>query len=164
MLQCFFCSTVFPSILLVASALAINAGMILAAHAQGDESQDSLAVSKTLSNNSEDLAWNRILTVSADTNFVFPGHEFYTSVSAQGISAEIGPEFGQRLCDAYRIIFKKISLPFSSLGSSSLIEHQAKSQQTKYTGEPRRCSMVLAVGLHGRFSQCMILMHCVLLM
>ena len=103
------------------------AGMILAAHAQGDESQDiSLTVGKTMSNNSDGLAWNRILTVSADTSFVFPGHEVYTSISAQGISAEIGPEFGQRLCDAYRIIFKKISLPFSSLGSSSLIEHQVK--------------------------------------
>ena len=105
--------------------------MILAAHAQGLDLPQDLTMTKTLSNSSDDMAWNRILTVSADTNFVFPGHEFYTSLSAQGISAEMGPEFGQRLCDAYRTIFKKISLPFSGLGSSSLIEHQAKSQQTK---------------------------------
>jgi len=132
----------------------LTAGMILAAHAQGDESQDiSLTVGKTMSNNSDGLAWNRILTVSADTSFVFPGHEVYTSISAQGISAEIGPEFGQRLCDAYRIIFKKISLPFSSLGSSSLIEHQAKSQQTKtlVNRDDVRCfwRWVYTVGFHS---------------
>ena len=88
-------------------------------------------MSKTLSNNSSDEnAWNRIITVSADSTFVFPGHEFYTSLGAQGIPGidDLGPEVGPVLCDAYRSIFKKISLPFTGHASIGMIEHQARAE------------------------------------
>eukprot|EP00434_Breviolum_minutum_P025812 symbB.v1.2.022819.t1/scaffold2042.1/size196763/2 len=92
--------------------------------------QEMVLVPKTVNQMVAALPRARVLIILLHHGILydvaFAGHEVYTSISAQGISAEIGPEFGQRLCDAYRIIFKKISLPFSSLGSSSLIEHQVK--------------------------------------
>lgn len=108
------------------------AGMIMSAYGESVELSPANSqglMSKTLSNNSSDEnAWNRIITVSADSTFVFPGHEFYTSLGAQGIPGidDLGPEVGPVLCDAYRSIFKKISLPFSGHASVGMIEHQVK--------------------------------------
>lgn len=107
------------------------AGMILAAYRESldlSPENSSGLMSKTLSNSSEEFAWNRIITVSADPSFVFPGHEFYASLAAQGVSVNdsLGPEVGPLLCDAYRSVFKKISLPFSGHASIGMIEHQVK--------------------------------------
>ncbi|CAK9010580.1 unnamed protein product [Durusdinium trenchii] len=110
------------------------AGMVLAAYAQETEDHSDLATSstglamvKSLSNASDSYAWQKMVIVSADPNFTFPSSEFYTSLAAQGLSTDdMGPECGPKLCEAYRSIFKKISLPFSPCASESLISHQVK--------------------------------------
>jgi hypothetical protein len=114
-------------------SLMLCAGMILAAYRESldlSPENSSGLMSKTLSNSSEEFAWNRIITVSADPSFVFPGHEFYASLAAQGVSVNdsLGPEVGPLLCDAYRSVFKKISLPFSGHASIGMIEHQVRAE------------------------------------
>ena len=74
------------------------------------------------------LAWKQLLTVNADTSFVYPGHEFYTVLHGQGLGTEdLGPDVGPHLVDAYKAIFKKISMPFScSHGAEPMLQQQAK--------------------------------------
>ncbi|CAJ1400413.1 unnamed protein product, partial [Effrenium voratum] len=92
----------------------------------------SLSMGKSLSNGSDRATrrpqlWQSLVTVSADSSFTFPGHEFYSSLAAQGLGS--GSEFehdGPKLCDAYKTIFKKIALPLSAHASESLIVHQVK--------------------------------------
>lgn len=106
------------------------AGMVLAAAAAGEDLEGSMSTGpsmvKTFSNSSDiPNAWQKMVTVSADANFTFPGHEFYSLLQAQGVGPGLGQEAGPKLCSAYKMIFKKISLPFSGHASQSLIDHQA---------------------------------------
>ena len=73
-------------------------------------------------------AWSKLITVNADTGFVYPGHEFYTVLHGQGLGVDgLGPEMGPYLVDAYKAIFKKISMPFScSHAAEGLLLQQAK--------------------------------------
>ena len=74
------------------------------------------------------LAWRQLLTVNADTSFVYPGHEFYTVLHGQGLGTEdLGPDVGPLLVDAYKAIFKKISVPFGcSHAAEPMLQQQAK--------------------------------------
>ncbi|CAE7718406.1 SCUBE3 [Symbiodinium microadriaticum] len=73
-------------------------------------------------------AWTKLVTVNADTGFVYPGHEFYTVLHGQGLGVDgLGPDVGPYLVDAYKAIFKKISMPFScSHAAEGLLLQQAK--------------------------------------
>ena len=73
-------------------------------------------------------AWTKLITVNADTGFVYPGHEFYTVLHGQGLGVDgLGPDVGPYLVDAYKAIFKKISMPFScSHAAEGLLLQQAK--------------------------------------
>eukprot|EP00931_Biecheleriopsis_adriatica_P056953 TRINITY_DN33782_c0_g1_i1.p1 TRINITY_DN33782_c0_g1~~TRINITY_DN33782_c0_g1_i1.p1 ORF type:complete len:1737 (-),score=245.39 TRINITY_DN33782_c0_g1_i1:121-5331(-) len=66
-----------------------------------------------------------IVTVSADTGFVFPGPEFYKELEMEGLGVPgLGPEVGDRLSKAYRSLLSVLALPLSPLGSEGLIEKQ----------------------------------------
>ena len=66
----------------------------------------------------ERRAWHKLVLVNADPSFIFPGHEFYSS-----LPTKMGQRYG--LIGAYKTLFRKICLPFSGHASLSMIQQQA---------------------------------------
>lgn len=101
------------------------AGMIMAASAAstgsyevGSPGSRFSRVSSGSSGGDVSRAWRKLVLVNADSSFIFPGHEFYTSLPTKmGELALIG---------AYKTLFRKICLPFSGHASQSMIHHQVK--------------------------------------
>ena len=128
----------------------VFAGMVLEASRvmlkDGDGTGSEILMSKQPSITSstsgaefrQGMAWNRMITVNADAGFVYPGHEFYTTLQGQGLGVDgLGPDVGPYLVDAYKAIFKKIAMPFSC-------SHAAEAmllQQTKEIGKRLVASM-----------------------